>query len=323
MVNMQDINVLRSRDLDDLLKESWNVRNENFPSVLTISTPSAKTYISDYHKNKSSSFVNISITGTNCTLNCEHCKKNLLENMIPVTNGEELKSLGNQLIEKGCKGVLISGGATSSGEVPLDNYFQALSYLKKLGLKVLVHTGLATQETARKLRQVGVDQVLLDIIGDKETIEKIYHLDKKPSDFLNSMQVLTDNGLDVVPHILIGLNFGQIIGEYNALEMVTRVKPNNIVLVVLSPRKGTPMEGVKTPSANEVGKIAAITRILNQNANISLGCARPPGNEKDTMEKYAIQAGITGIAYPMDETIDYAQQLGLEIVFQDVCCSLL
>ena len=319
---MQEINVLRSRNINDLLNESWNIRNENFPSILTVSTPSAKTYVSDFHKNKSSAFVNISITGTNCALDCEHCKKGLLENMISVASGDELKILGDRLVERGCEGVLISGGALPTGEVPLDNYFDALSYLKNKGLLVLVHTGLASRETARRLQKACVDQVLLDIIGDEETINKVYHLKKRPSDFLNSLQVLVDNGLDVVPHIVVGLYFGQIVGEYHALEMVTRVKPNTIVLVALSPMRGTPMEGVPTPTPEEIGKIAAIARILNPKAHVTLGCTRPSGREKESMEKCAVQAGITGLAYPADETIEYAKSLGLEIVFKDTCCSL-
>jgi hypothetical protein len=243
--------------------------------------------------------------------------------MIPVASGEELKSLGDKLVEKGCEGVLVSGGSTSTGEVPLDGYFDALAYLKKIGLKVLVHTGLASRETARNLRKTGVDQVLLDVIGDENTIKRVYHLHKRPSDFLNSLKALKEERLDVVPHILIGLHFGRIIGEYHAVEMVTLVKPNTIVLVVLSPKRGTPMEHVEAPSPREFGRVAAITRILNPKAYLSLGCARPSGRDKEIMERYAVQAGFTGIAYPTDETIQYAQSLGLRTVFQDTCCSLI
>ena len=320
---MQEINYLKSLDLDDLLDKSWDIRKKNFSSLLSVSTPSQKTYISEFHKNKKNAFVNISVTGTDCALNCEHCKGSLLDDMTPVENENELKILGDQLIEKGCKGALISGGATSTGEVPLDKYFNAISYLKSKGLKIIVHTGIATRETARKLKNAGVDQVLLDIIGDEETIKKVYHLKKKPVDYFHTMQILTEENLDVAPHILIGLHFGQIVGEYRAIEMVTQIKPKIIVLVVLSPRSGTPMEGVETPSSSEIGKIAAITRILNPDAHLTLGCARPPGKDNLDVEKYAVRAGINGIAYPADETIKFAQSLGLKISFKDTCCSII
>jgi uncharacterized radical SAM superfamily protein len=320
---MQEINELRSRDLEVLLNESWSIRAKNAQATLVVSAPSAKTYVSDHHRNKRNSFVNISLTGRDCTLNCEHCNARLLENMVPVNSGEELESLADRLVDMGCEGVLLSGGATETGEVPLGEYIDSIPYLKKKGLKVLVHSGLATRETASELKRTGVDQVLLDIIGDKETVKEVYHLDKSPSDFLKSLKILIDEGLDAVPHIVIGLHFGKVLGEYHALEIVTQAKTRNIVLVVLSPVIGSPMEEVTPPSATEIGKITAIARILNPNANITLGCARPPGTEKVQTEKYAVRAGINGIAYPTDETIKYAQGLGLDIVFRDTCCSLL
>ncbi len=320
---MATIDELRSVNLEELLSEGWKTRNDNFPSILTVSAPGAKTYISDHHRNKRNSFVNISVTGKACALNCEHCQKNLLQSMIPVTSGDELKALGESLVAKKCQGVLVSGGATATGEVPLDNYFDAIHHLKELGLKVLVHTGLATRETARRLKQAGADQALLDVIGARETIERVYHLDREPWDFFASMEALTEAGLDVIPHIIVGLDFGRIVGEYEALEMVTRIKPNTIVIVVLSPLLDTPMENVVPANAEDVGRITAIARIVNPNAYLTMGCARPPGTSKELMERYAVRAGITGIAYPIDPTIEYAKGQGLEVIFKDTCCSLL
>lgn len=320
---MPHIDELRSLNLEELLREGWKTRNDNFPSILTVSAPGAKTYISDHHRNRKNSFVNISVTGKACALNCEHCQKNLLQSMIPVTGGNELKILGENLVSKKCQGVLISGGATSTGEVPLDNYFDAIHHLKELGLKVLVHTGLATRKTAKRLKEAGADQALLDVIGAQETIERVYHLDREPSDFFESMEALAEAGLDVIPHIIVGLDFGRIVGEYEALEMVTRIKTNTIVIVVLSPLMGTPMESVVPAKAEDVGRITAIARIANPNAYLTMGCARPPGTSKKLMERLAIQAGITGIAYPIDETIEYAKGQGLKVLFKDTCCSLL
>lgn len=323
MGSMTLIDELRGRELDDLLRKAWGVRKENFSDVLTVSTPGAKTYISDHHRNERGKFANISITGTGCALDCDHCKKGLLESMIPVTDGGDLRSLGDELVERGCEGVLISGGAMITGEVPLDGFFDALCYLKEIGLTVLVHTGLATRETARRLKDAGVDQALLDVIGARETIKRVYHLDRKPSDFAASMEVLSDVGLDVIPHIVVGLDFGRVVGEYRALEMVTRIDPGTIVIVVLTPMAGTPMEDVNPPEAEDVARLTTVARIMNPEAYLTLGCARPPGNAKVRMERYAVDGGITGIAYPRDETIEYAEELGFEIVYQDMCCSLL
>ncbi|UCE73739.1 MAG: radical SAM protein [Methanomassiliicoccales archaeon] len=318
-----DIEELLSLSLDSLLEKAWDIRTKNFPHALNISVPSAKTYITDHYRNKRDVFVNISVTGDKCALNCEHCKGRLLESMIPAQNPSKLKEIGDALIEKGCKGILISGGALADGMVPLDDYIESIWYLKQRGFKVIVHTGLVNEDIARKLKAVDVDQVLIDIIGDKETINKVYHLDKAPEDFEKSLEILKGAGLEIAPHIIIGLDFGRITGEYNALRMTSEFKPEVIVLVILSPMYGTPMYGVKTPSPEDVAKIAAIARIINPRTRITLGCARPSGPLKIETEKQLIKAGVNSIAYPADEAIDYAHGLGLKTNFKEECCSLL
>jgi len=164
------IEELLAQPLEALLERAWNIRTKNFPSVLNISVPSTKTYISDHYRNKKNTFLNISISGEICGMNCEHCKGRLLESMIPAQNPEKLKELGDALVEKGCEGVLISGGASSDGMVPLGEYTDAIQYFKQKGLQVIVHTGLVNKETAEKLKEAGVDQVLIDIIGDEKTM---------------------------------------------------------------------------------------------------------------------------------------------------------
>ncbi len=296
---------------------------KNFAPLLNVSVPSAKTYITDHYQNKKDKFVNISVTGTSCALNCEHCKTKLLDSMIPAQSPEKLKEIGDALIQKGCRGVLVSGGALAEGMVPLDGYMESIAHLKQNGLKVIVHTGLVNEKTAKELKTADVDQVLIDIIGDRETIREVYHLDKGPEDFENSLKILKKAELEIAPHIVIGLHFGKILGEYNALRMISEVEPDVIVLVVLSPMYGTPMHGVKSPSVEDIVKIAAVTRIVNQRTKLTLGCAKPSGSDKIEMEKLFIKAGVNSIAYPTDEAVDYAHGLGLKTNFKEECCSLL
>jgi uncharacterized radical SAM superfamily protein len=317
------IDELRAESLDSLLDRAWALRMENFPPILNASVPSAKTYVTDHYQNKRDVFVNISITGSMCQLNCEHCKTKLLESMIPAEDPESLKEVGDALIKKGCRGVLISGGAQSDGTVDLDPYMESISHLKQKGLSVIVHTGLVNEDTAGKLKKAAVDQVLIDIIGHEETIKDIYHLKRTPKDYEDSLRVLKENELEIAPHIVIGLHFGRILGEYNALRMISENQPDVIVLVALSPLYGTPMHGIKTPNSKEIAKITSIARVINPKTKITFGCARPPGPQKVETEKLLIKAGVNSIAYPSDETIDYAHSLGLQTNFKEECCSLL
>jgi uncharacterized radical SAM superfamily protein len=319
----EKMETLLTLPFESLLERAWKTRMENFPPQLNFSVPSAKTYITEHYKNKKNRFVNVSITGRMCELNCEHCKGKLLESMIPANSPDELKEIGDKLMDKDCQGILISGGAISDGTVPLNDYFDAIHYLRQRGLNVIVHTGLVKEDTAIKLKEADVNQVLIDIIGDEETIRKVYHLDKTPKDFAESMRILKNVGLQIAPHIVIGLHFGEILGEYNALGLISEVEPEAIVLVMLSPMYGTPMKGVKTPAPKTVAKIAAVARIVNPKTKITFGCARPPGSEKIETEKMLIKAGINSIAYPTDEAVDFAQSLGLKTNFREECCSLL
>ncbi|UCF09271.1 MAG: radical SAM protein [Thermoplasmata archaeon] len=314
---------LHKEHLDALISRAWSIRNQNFPPILNVSAPSAKTYITDHFRNAKNRFVNISVTGQGCKLNCEHCGGKLLDSMEAAASPHELTELGKALIQKGCKGVLISGGAREDGSVPLDNYMEAIRNLKDMGLQVIVHCGLASKETAEKLKGAGIDQVLMDVIGDAETIRQVYHLNKTPEDFENSLRIIRDANLAMAPHIVVGLHYGRILGEYNALRMISEVSPDVIVLVVLSPMHGTPMEGVVPPAKEEVAKLAAVARIVNPTAQITFGCARPAGSEKPELEKLLIKSGINAIAYPTDKAVEYAENLGLNIEFSEMCCSLL
>jgi uncharacterized radical SAM superfamily protein len=317
------IDKLRNQPLEILLEEAWEIRLRNFPSNLHISVPSAKTYITDHYRNKRDRFVNISLTGERCALNCEHCKRKLLASMVPAENPKKLKEVGDALLKKGCKGVLISGGASKNGMVPLDGFFDSIQYLKEKGLQVIVHTGLVDQNTARKLKEADVDQVLLDIMGDQETIKKVYHMDRSPEDFADSLRYLREADIEIAPHIVIGINFGRISGEYNALRMIAEVDPEVIVLVALSPMYETPMYGVVPPSSQDITRISSIARIVNPKTKLTFGCARPPGPDKIYLEKNLIRSGINSIAYPSDDAIDYAESLGLRPEFKEECCSLL
>ncbi|OIQ08253.1 radical SAM protein [Neomoorella thermoacetica] len=309
--------------LKELLPAAWRLRLKNFPPVLGLATPGSKHYDSGDHRNHRRLFVTISITGQDCRLQCEHCRGELLKSMYPATTPAALLELGRQLKDGGCRGVLVSGGADLGGRVPLLPYLEALAGLKGLGLKVIVHTGLADPATARGLKNAGVDQVLLDIIGDRETARRVYHLEMEPADYGAALENLLSAGLKVVPHIVAGLNFGRLAGELEALYQVLSRDCRDLVLVVLTPLPGTPMAGITPPPPAAVGRLLATARLAGPRLNILLGCARPAGRHRLWTELYALRAGVNGMAYPHEATVARARRLGLKPFFSDLCCSLL
>ena len=126
----------------------------------------------------------LSITGSHCQLNCKHCGGRILQNMTAAETPEALKKAAERIAGQGGRTILISGGADKEGRVPLGPFIRVMKEIRsELGLKVLVHTGLVSEELAEGLAEAGVDLALLDIIGDNGTIRDIYHLQASVEDF--------------------------------------------------------------------------------------------------------------------------------------------
>ena len=308
-------------DLRAMVQQAWEIR-KGFKPEISFSVPGTKHYDNACYSNRPFSFAHLSVTGEACACRCAHCEGALLKTMIGATSPQTMRRAVDNLLKKGCRGILVSGGSDANGEVPLQPFAEAMGYAKRMGFKVLVHGGLIQQETAAMLKEAGVDQVLMDVIGDVATLREVCHLDRKPDDYLQSMLCCRDAGLSIAPHIVIGLHFGQIRGEWLSLEMIRQADPEMIVLVILAPARGTAMAGIHPPSTDDAAEIMAAARISNPATPITLGCARPPGNYKRRAETDAVDCGLNGIAYPDEETVAYAQAKGLKTVFSEYCCSL-
>lgn len=264
----------------------------------------------------------LSITGDRCDLQCEHCRGRLLASMIPVPTPERLIRECTGLASRGIRSVLLSGGCDRSGRMPWERFEEALRRVKeKTGLFVSAHAGLADSRTARVLRRAGVDQVLIDVVGDQETLREICRLEAGPEHVLHSLQALRDEGLSVAPHVICGLHRGMIRGEKRALEMIARseVNPETVVFCSLMRLPGTPSWTWPEPDVAEVGRLMAEARFLLPRVLQSLGCARKRGDRR--LERFALEAGFNRMALPGDETVEYALGLGLDVVLHESCCS--
>lgn len=305
--------------LSQCLEEAWRLRRTNFPDFIHFAVPGGRHYDGKYFFN-TKRFVNVSITGQQCALMCDHCYGQMLKGMIPAITPEKLQELGIRLREQGVSGLLVSGGCNAEGQVPLKPFLPVLGSLKSLGLTVDVHTGLADREAAMGLKQAGVDKVFLDMIGDEETIHRIYHLDRSPSAYWHTLEVLLKEGLTVVPHVVLGLNYGNLMGEEQLFDELAAFNLESIVLVALRALPGTPMRMVKGPEPVEIIRLTAQARLKNPRSKISFGCARPGGEHKGLLERGVIAAGINALAFPLDETVDFSLAMGLSVRFSEDCC---
>lgn len=267
-------------------------------------------------------FVSISVTGSSCALACDHCNAKVLEGMRPL-RGARLFDLCTDVAARGARGVLVSGGCDRQGRVPLLRHTPDLGRARReLGLTVRVHPGLADEATAAALGAIDVDGAMLDIIGAEDTVREIYHLDVPVEEYERAMARLERHGVPLVPHIVLGLHRGKLLGEWTALEMIARHRVKLLVLVVLTPLYGTAMAATAPPPVGEIGEFFATARRALGGTPIALGCARPLGPVKREIDRLAVDAGLSGIAYPAEGIVAYAAARGFTPEFHDACCGV-
>jgi len=321
-VNYKEILNANKEEFGKYLALARNVALKNFGKKIFFYAPSFMYYKTSYYDSRPNIFPTISITGSACSLKCKHCYGKVLKTMYPATTPEELVNLCRKLKREGALGCLISGGCLPDGSLPFDKFVEAIAYVKReLGLTIAVHTGLIKFETAKKLREAGVDSALLDIIGSDETIKEIYRLNASVKDFDASLEALHKAGLTIVPHVLVGLHYGKLRGEVNALEMISKYSPSALIIIAFMPIRGTPMEGVAPPSPVDIAKIIVIARFMFPKTPLALGCMRPKGKHRIKTDILALKAGVNAIAFPTEEAILTANRLGYELKFSSLCCS--
>lgn len=266
----------------------------------------------------------LSITGTDCRLLCKHCGGSLLRRMKAVVTPEALRREARRVFQRGGRSILVSGGSEDHGGVPLVPFLPTLREIRsEWGLKVLVHTGLVSSELADGLAEAGIEAALLDIIGHDDTIRQVYHLRASVGDYEESLRRLTARAVPTAPHIIMGLHFGRMKGEIQALEIIARYPVQAVVLVGLRPLPHTAMAGVKPPDPATLGAFFARARKMFPRTPLVLGCERPLGRHRQQTDTLALTSGLDGIAFPTEQALTFAREEGLEIRTSAECCALI
>ncbi len=321
----------RIEDLEDVAFDAELVRGFEATAAATaarsirFSTPTFKDYASTELKGCSkNSFPSFSITAGACGLNCDHCRAEILKPMIPATSPEMLDQKVRRLVAaQNLQGFLLSGGSNRRNEIRYERYYPVVERLKRdfPAMKIAIHTALTDERGARAMESAGVDTAMMDVIGADETIRDVYHLDRPVADFEATLAALCSTSMEVSPHIVIGLHYGRILGEPNALDIVSRHPVTALVLVVVMPfyaRHGT----YAVPDPDDVGRIFGEARRRLADRQVLLGCARPPGLHKRIVDAYAVMAGLDGIAFPADGAVAVANAIGRPFHQEHACCSI-
>jgi uncharacterized radical SAM superfamily protein len=292
---------------------------------IRFSTPSFKAYSScELEGCDKNSFPAFSVTAGGCALMCDHCQAKILEPMLPATSPEMLERKVRDLIAtQDLQGFLLSGGSNKKNEIRYERYYPVIERLKRdyPELKVAIHSALLDARRARAMADAGVDTAMMDVIGAQETIRDVYHLERPVADFEATLEALCATTMEVVPHIVIGLHYGRLLGEAAALDIVSRHRAHSLVLVVIMPFYAKPGTFV-TPGTADVGRIFLEARKRIPDQQVLLGCARPAGMHRRVTDAYAVMAGLDGIAFPADGAVAVAHAIGRPADQQHACCSM-
>ena len=295
------------------------------PRPIRFSTPTFKDYASTELKGCSkNSFPSFSITAGACGLNCDHCRAEILKPMLAATSPAMLDQKVRHLVAtQDLQGFLLSGGSNRRNEIPYERYYPVVERLKRdfPQMSIAIHTALTDEAGARAMEAAGVDTAMMDVIGAEETIREVYHLDRPVEDFEATLAALCTTSMKISPHIVVGLHYGRIVGEPNALDIVSRHAVEALVLVVVMPFYAKP--GLfAVPDTADVGRIFGEARRRLPDRQVLLGCARPPGLHKRAVDAYAVMAGLDGIAFPADGVVGVARAVGRPFHQEHACCSI-
>jgi uncharacterized radical SAM superfamily protein len=313
------------RDLVGQMETRWSRSGADASTRIHFYTPTFKSFQSSELRDcGKSAWPAVSITGSDCKLQCDHCKAKILEPMLPARTPEALWRVVNEVIEQGGQGMLITGGSNHRNEVEYDAYYPVIRRVKDdhPDFRIAMHTALVTDDMARSMEQSGVDAAMMDVIGAQDTITQVYHLRRSVDDFEATLESLVKTSMKVVPHIVIGLHYGQLLGEWNALSMLGRHLPDAVVLVVVMPFYAPENRPFVTPDSDAVGGFFMDAREALPDTPLLLGCARPPGISKMQIDAYAVLAGLNGIAHPSDGVVELAARLDRQVKVTPACCSI-
>ena len=320
--NVQSLLQADEKTLEQALAEARNIGWENFGRRIRFYAPSFMYYKAEHFCSSPTAFPSVSVTGSFCALKCKHCGGRVLNTMLPALTPQRLVEVCREVKAKGGLGCLISGGCLPDGSVPLERFVEAIAEVKKtLGLTVVVHTGVIDAELAGRLAGAGVDAALIDIIGSDETIREIYQLNVSVADYDKSLRVLHESGTPFVPHVLVGLHYGRLKGEFEALQMIAKYSPSAVIVIALLPIHGTLMETATPPKPADIARVLVAARLMLPKTPLVLGCMRPKGKHKAETDVLAVKAGVNAIAFPAEQAIKLAESMHMETSFSSLCCS--
>jgi uncharacterized radical SAM superfamily protein len=253
----------------------------------------------------------VSVTGQTCQQNCAHCNGHYLKGMVPISrlfqfNFEEYDS------------VLISGGGLANGEVALSSHAESLLQLPER-LSLNLHPGFQSPKNLLFLKDRKVI-VSFDLPASDNVVKKVFNLPYRASDyqrlFLEFSQVFP-----TVPHINLGLDEEEFVGERETIDFLAKHSPQQLVFIIFRPTPDTLMSEREPPNPAKAIELISYAR-KRLNCPIKIGCMRPSGEYRRTIDILAWLHGIEHFVQADRTLVKILQQADVEIEIRHQCCAL-
>ena len=283
--------------MDEKLARAWALRRTNFPDEITWAYPLDTAVLS--------------LTGSECALDCAHCGGHYLAAMRPIWEAEP----------DGSTSCLISGGCDPTGRVPVLAHLDRVRAWRLPQRRTMNwHVGFVSEDEMETIAPL-VDVVSFDFVGDEATIREVYGTERTVDEYVDTYRLLRRHAR-TLPHITIGLRGGKLGHELPAFERLQRLGVDGLVLLVFIPTPGTRYAGRQPPPSHAAAELLAEARIRFPGVPIYLGCMRPKGRYRDELDPLAVRAGVNVVVSPSRPARQLAADLGLEARQIRECCVL-
>jgi uncharacterized radical SAM superfamily protein len=284
-------------NLDEKLARAWALRRSNFPDEITWAYPLDTAVLS--------------LTGSQCALDCAHCGGHYLAGMQPIWEAEP----------DGSTSCLISGGCDPTGRVPVLAHLDRVRAWRFPQRRTMNwHVGFVSEDEMETIAPL-VDVVSFDFVGDEATIREVYGTERTVDEYVETYRLLRRHAR-TLPHITIGLRGGKLGHELPAFEWLQRLGVDGLVFLVFIPTPGTRYAGRQPPPSHAAAELLAEARIRFPGVPIYLGCMRPKGRYRDELDPLAVRAGVNVVVSPSRPARQLAADLGLEARQIRECCVL-
>ena len=260
-------------------------------------------------------FAEVSLTGASCPLGCSHCRGRYLRGMAPVPPGPRgLIRLLESLARRGARGVLVSGGLTMEGRLPVEPYLDQLQEARRrLGLVVNLHPGYEDRPWVLERLRPAVDVLDYELSLSKEMVRGVRRLPFSPEHTVKVMEAMIEHGHDVVPHIFLWHPWSSPQLLKKELAVAADLGAERATLLVYVPPPGEP-----GPQAEKLLELLRLAR-SHWPGELALGCMRPY-SVKPQLDRAALEGGLVDrIANPSPRAL---REAAVEPPLYDACCSL-